>query len=139
MNKRTRARALAMQALYQLDIQGEDLLGRLENFFTENEGDVSVCRLALEWTRGSWENLAHCDEFISGSTIKWNISRLSYVDKAILRLSVYQLIFVEEVPPRVVIDEAIELAKRYSTSQSPSFVNGVLDAILKKVKQGRDL
>ena len=138
MNKRTRARELAMQGLYQLDIQGEDLLGRLQGFFYENERQTAVRQMAMDWTKGAWENLAHCDELISGSIIKWNISRLSCVDRAVLRLSVYQLVFVKDIPPKVVIDEAIELAKKFSTTQSPSFVNGVLDAILRKLVKGRD-
>ena len=132
MDKRTRARELAMQALYQLDVQGRGLLEFLEEFFIENEPDDSVRRLALDWSKGTWENLAQCDELIVASTIKWKLSRLSSVDKSILRLAVYQLKFCPDIPPRVVINEAIELAKKFSTEKSPPFVNGVLDAISKK-------
>jgi transcription antitermination factor NusB len=121
-----------MQVLYQLDVQGPDLLGYLDNFFIENETDDTVRKLASDWSKGTWENLAACDELISASTIKWRMSRLSPVDKSILRLSVYQLKFCPDVPIKVVINEAIELAKKFSTVQSPSFVNGVLDAIVKK-------
>ncbi len=134
MDKRTRARELAMQGLYQLDIQGPYLLEQLTNFFIENDPDDLVRKLASEWTKGTWENLAQCDELIVASTIKWQLSRLSFVDKSILRLSVYQLKFCPDIPPRVVINEAIELAKKFSTAQSSAFVNGVLDAILKKLK-----
>ena len=123
-----------MQALYQLDVQGPDLLELLGQFFVENESDDSVRRLARDWTKGTWENLAQCDELIADSTIKWQISRLSLVDKGILRLSVYQLRFCPDIPPRVVINEAIELAKKFSSDKSPSFVNGVLDAVLRKLK-----
>ena len=133
MNRRTRARELAMQALYQLDVQGSDLLERLGEFFIENEADDLACKLASDWTKGTWENLSVCDELIVGSTLKWGLSRLSFVDKSILRLSVYQLKFCPDIPPKVVINEAIELAKKFSTDKSPSFVNGVLDAILKKI------
>ena len=91
MDKRTRARELAMQGLYQLDVQGADLLERLGEFFIENDSDDSVRRLASDWTKGTWENLAQCDELIGGATIKWQLSRLSPVDKSILRLAVYQL------------------------------------------------
>ncbi|MHC4423665.1 MAG: transcription antitermination factor NusB [Planctomycetota bacterium] len=139
VDKRTRARELAMQALYQLDVQGPDLLEPLGQFFTENEPNGSVCRLASDWTKGAWGNLAQCDELIVGSTIKWQLSRLSPVDKSILRLAVYQLNFCPDIPPRVVINEAIELAKKFSSDKSPSFVNGVLDAVLKKLKKaGKD-
>ena len=138
MDKRTRARELAMQGLYQLDIQGSDLLPRLADFFTENDSDISVRKLASEWTKGTWEKLALCDELIVSSTIKWQLSRLSMVDKSILRLAVYQLKFCPDIPPRVVINEAIELAKKFSTDKSSAFVNGVLDAVLKKIKTEND-
>ena len=134
MDKRTRARELAMQALYQLDTQGADLLERLGEFFVDNSPDDFVRRLAADWCKGTWENLTQCDELITASTIKWKLSRLSSVDKSILRLAVYQLKFCEDIPPKVVINEAIELAKKFSTTQSPAFVNGVLDAVLKKLK-----
>ncbi|MHC4260461.1 MAG: transcription antitermination factor NusB [Planctomycetota bacterium] len=114
-DKRTRARELAMQALYQLDIQGSDLIEFLSQFFTENEADEYICRLASDWTQGTWENLPRCDELIAASTIKWQLSRLSLVDKSILRLAVYQLEFCPDIPPRVIINEAIELAKKFSS------------------------
>ncbi|MHC4482338.1 MAG: transcription antitermination factor NusB [Planctomycetota bacterium] len=133
MDRRTRARELAMQGLYQLDVQGEDLLELLDEFFIENEPDDLIRKLASEWTKGTWENLAQCDELIVASTIKWELSRLSPVDRSILRLAVYQLKFCPDIPPRVVINEAIEIAKRFSSDKSPSFVNGVLDAVLKRV------
>ena len=132
MNKRTKARELAMQGLYQLDVQGQDLLVTLRKFFLENEPDDSIRDLAWEWTKGTWQNLEECDELIVDSTEKWGLSRLCCVDKSILRLSVYQLKFCHDIPPKVIINEGIELAKKFSTDKSASFVNGVLDAILKK-------
>ena len=134
MDRRTRARELTMQALYQLNIQGPDLFELLDRFFTEADEDDFVRKLASDWTRGTWENLEQCDEPIIASTIKWQFARLSPVDKSILRLAVYQLKFCPDIPPKVVINEAIELAKKFSTDKSPAFVNGVLDAILKKLK-----
>jgi transcription antitermination factor NusB len=134
MDRRTRARELTMQALYQLNIQGPDLFELLDRFFTEADEDDFVRKLASDWTRGTWKNLEQCDEPIIASTIKWQFKRLSPVDKSILRLAVYQLKFCPDIPPKVVINEAIELAKKFSTDKSPAFVNGVLDAILKKLK-----
>jgi N utilization substance protein B len=131
-DKRTRARELAIQALYQLDVQGSELLGDLGLFFAEEESDDFVRKLASEWTTKTWENLAQCDEIINDSTIKWQFTRLAPVDRSILRLAVFQLKFCPDIPPKVVINEAIELAKKYSSSKSSGFVNGVLDAVLKK-------
>ena len=133
-DKRTRARELAMQALYQLDVQGADLLKHIEQFFSENEPDHYIQKLALDWTKGTWENLTQCDQLITDATIKWKFHRLSPVDKSILRLAVYQLKFCSNIPPKVVINEAIELAKKFGADKSSSFINGVLDGILKKLQ-----
>ncbi|MFC1780757.1 transcription antitermination factor NusB [Planctomycetota bacterium] len=132
MDKRTKAREIAMQALYQLDVQGDDIIGSLERFFYESDTDNHVKKLASDWTKAAWENIKLCDELIVAATIKWEFTRLSTVDKSILRLAVYQLKFCHDIPPKVVINEAIELAKKYSTDKSPAFINGVLDAVLKK-------
>lgn len=133
VDRRTHARELAMQALYQLDIQGAELLPRLpQEFFQSAQADGFIQSLANEWTRGTWEHLEECDKLISESIIRWEFSRLSPVDKSILRLAVYQLRYCQDIPPKVVINEAIELAKKFSTDKSPGFVNGVLDAVLRR-------
>ena len=136
MDRRTQARELAMQALYQMDVQGQDLLERLDPFFIASGADDMVRTLASKWTRGTWKQIADCDEIIRSASIKWDVSRLCAVDKSILRLSVYQLQECPEIPAKVVINEAIEIAKKYSTAQSPGFINGVLDSVMKKL--GRD-
>jgi N utilization substance protein B len=127
-----------MQGLFQLDVQGSELLSRLLNFYKEQEAcDDMVVQLAMKWTKGTWDNVVRCDELITDSTLKWKISRLSPVDKSILRLSVYHLLFCDDIPEKVVINEAIELAKKYSTEKSPGFINGVLDAIKKKLEAAK--
>jgi len=83
MDRRTRARELIMQALYQLDVQGPDLFEFLDRFFAEANEDDFVRKLASDWTKGTWENLEQCDEPIIASTIKWQFTRLSPVDKSI--------------------------------------------------------
>jgi N utilization substance protein B len=111
----------------------------LAPFLAENEEDESIRKNASEWIMGTWEHLGRIDELIVGSTIKWQFSRLSPVDKSTLRLAVYQLQWCPDIPPKVVINEAIEIAKKYSTDKSPAFVNGVLDSVLRKLKsQSRD-
>ena len=135
MDRRTKARELAMQAMYQLDVQGDDYLDQLDMFLRENCSDDMVFEQASSWSRKAWESLSVCDGLIKQAAIKWELSRLSSVDRSILRLSTYQLKFCTDIPGKVVINEAIEIAKKYSGQQSPGFVNGVLDAILKKLKQ----
>ncbi|MCF7975542.1 MAG: transcription antitermination factor NusB [Phycisphaerae bacterium] len=133
-DRRTAARVLAMQSLYQLDVQGDDLLEQLPlGFLRESGQDDYVRKMAFQWIKGTWENLSHCDELISGAIIRWQMSRLSPVDKSILRLSVYHLSFCPDIPPKVVINEAIELGKKFSSEKSSGFINGVLDAVLKKL------
>ena len=135
MDPRTKARQLAMQALFQLDVQGSSLIPDLDDFFRENAPELPVRTLASDWTNGTWTNLAACDELITAAALKWKLSRLSQVDKSILRLSVYHLKFCPDIPPKVTINEAIELAKKFGTDKSPGFVNGVLDGVLRKIQE----
>jgi len=133
VDKRSRARELTMQTLFQLDVQGDAFLSGLGEFLAVNEPDDKIRKLATDWTKEAWENLKQCDDLITQASIKWSLSRLSPVDRSILRMSVYHLKFCPDIPPKVVINEAIELAKKFSTAQSPGFVNGVLDAVMRKI------
>jgi len=135
VDKRTRARELAMQGLYQLEVQGTELLERIYVFFAENSSEEITVELASKWCKETWQRVEECDNLIGESTIKWGLSRLSLVDKSILRLAVYQLKFCSDIPPKVVINEAIELAKKFGGEKSPSFINGVLDAALRKIEK----
>ncbi len=134
MDKRTQARELALQAICQMDVQGADVLSTLDGFFRQNSDNELVLTLADKWSRGVWECIGECDKLIAEAAVKWELSRLSQVDRCILRLGSYQLKFCPDIPGKVVINEAIELAKKFSSETSAGFVNGVLDAILKKVK-----
>ena len=119
-DKRTEARELAMQALYQLDIQGAELLNRLQDeFLNESSCDGFTRQLAYDWIKGTWDQLKMCDDLISPAIHRWQFSRLSPVDKSILRLSVYQLKCCADIPPKVVLNEAIEMAKKFSSEKSP--------------------
>lgn len=140
MDKRSRARELVMQAACQLDVQGADAFKMLGRFFVENADDNTVLKLAEKWTQGLWQVMAECDKLISAAAAKWELSRLNQVDRSILRLGTYQLKYCSDIPAKVVINEAIELAKKFSGESSPGFVNGVLDAIYKalKAETGRD-
>jgi N utilization substance protein B len=124
-----------MQALYQLDVQGEDFMVHLTGFLREySDSDQMVFSMAEKWTQGTWKHLEQCDHAIQSAAIKWELTRLSCVDRSILRLGVYQLLYCPDIPGKVVINEAIEIAKKFSGEQSPRFVNGVLDAVLKTHK-----
>jgi len=133
-DRRTRARELAMQAICQMDVQGESAMMMLSKFFAENSDDPEVRKLAEKWSKGVWQSMAECDALITEAAVKWELSRLNQVDRSILRLGAYQLKYCPDIPEKVVINEAIELAKKYSAESSPAFVNGVMDAIFKKIR-----
>lgn len=124
-----------MQTLYQLDVQGAHFLDQMNRFIREQDEDDMTCTMAFDWTAGTWKNVSVCDGLITTAAGKWDLSRLSSVDRSILRLGAYQLKFCDDIPGKVVINEAIEIAKKFSGVQSPRFVNGVLDAILKRIKE----
>ena len=133
-DRRTQAREIAMQVLYQFDVQGDDFRDNVAMFTLEASEDDLTRKLASEWAVGAWNNIKVCDKLITEAAIKWDMSRLSSVDKSILRLAAYQMRFCDDIPNKVVINEAIEIAKCFSGSQSPRFINGVLDAILRKLR-----
>ncbi len=134
MGVRRRGRILAIQAMYAWDISkqpieelsGFDWLDPEER--SKLEDSITFGRLLLT---GTLQELEQIDELIRRQLEHWDFSRVSRVELAILRVSVYALRFQTDVPPRVVIDEAIDIAKRYSSDESYRFVNGVLDAIHK--------
>ncbi len=137
-DRRTRARELAMQALCQMDIQGDAALDMLGIFFAENTDDPQVRELADKWSKDAWKVVKDCDSLITVAAVKWELSRLNQVDRSILRLGAYQLKYCPDIPAKVVINEAIELAKKFSAESSPGFVNGVLDAIYRKLRTDSD-
>ncbi len=137
-DKRTRARELVMQVICQMDVQGAAAMDMLGVFLTENTDDPDIRQRAEKWAKGAWESIAECDKLITTAAAKWELSRLNQVDRSILRLGAYQLKYCPDIPAKVVINEMIELAKKYSAESSPAFVNGVMDAIYKKLKADSD-
>lgn len=133
MRKRTLAREYALQVLYKLDItKDKDLDVVLANFWlmgVEKEVEEQVRIFAAELVKGVVKNLGEIDKDISQYATNWKLERMAVVDRNILRLSAYELIFRDEIPPKVSINEAVELAKKYSEPKSAKFVNGVLDKI----------
>ncbi len=130
---RRQSRQLALQFLYQLDAQKGQNLNQIDPFLVEFCTDMKVRQLARDWIKGTWLNLDQINTMISSASKNWNIDRISNIDRSNLRLAIYQLLDCPDIPPKVVINEAIELAKEFSTPQAPTFVNGVLDTIAKKI------
>ena len=132
MKKRTRAREIALQFLYQLDLRGKDLLDEARGFIRGEERDAETARFALRLVQGTFENKEEIDRTIQGVAQNWNISRMAVVDRNVLRLATYELLHCGDIPPKVAINEAIELGKRYSTQNSGAFINGILDKIMNR-------
>ncbi|MCC6149439.1 MAG: transcription antitermination factor NusB [Planctomycetes bacterium] len=124
------ARELTLQLLYLLDsTNGENVARQMEQVLEMQCENREARELAREYYRGVTDALADIDARITETAVNWQLSRMPYIDRAILRIGAYELLFAHETPPKVAINEAVDLAKRYSTEKSGAFVNGVLDKI----------
>ena len=132
MGTRRQSRELALQLLYQCEHSSVDLETMQEDFESWQRADDGVRRFADQLLRGTLDNREEIDHYLEKQTAHWKLERLAAVDRNILRLAMYELIYSEETPPAVVIDEAIEIAKKFGAEESAGFVNGVLDGFLKK-------
>jgi N utilization substance protein B len=128
--KRRHARELAAQFLYQHEISGGSVDEALSFFWqTQTEVPDSVRSFAEELIRGTTEKRAEIDEKIKKYTEHWELPRIAAVDRNILRLAMYEMMFRDDIPPVVSINEAVDIAKKFSTSESGAFVNGILDRL----------
>jgi transcription antitermination protein NusB len=136
MGRRTKARECALQMLYLLDLTGATAESVIPSFWrlrsTTDETRARAEGLAV----GAWRERSRIDEAISRAATHWRLERLAVVDRNILRLGVYELMREPDTPAAVIIDEAVEIAKRFGEADSPSFVNGVLDAVRRAVRGG---
>ena len=131
MRKRTKAREYALQALYQLDIRRGDSAQILKEFWDAHQPPAEVKAFAHQLAEGTTKHAQAIDQLISAHADNWDIKRMAVVDRNILRLGVFELLHMHDVPPTVCINEAIELAKRFGDAESAKFINGILDAIHK--------
>jgi transcription antitermination factor NusB len=129
MRKRTRSREIALQVLYQLEVRGDEVIDEVDSFCIEQGKDAEISGFAMMLTKGCIQKIKEIDQKIVGISENWELQRMPVVDRNILRLACYELFYIDDVPPKVSINEAIDLAKRYSTEKSGFFVNGVLDKI----------
>jgi transcription antitermination factor NusB len=132
MRKRSLAREFALQVLYQVDITHDSCDLALENFWQMNleKGiDDEIKKFAEELVQGVISNLKVIDNKICTYATNWELSRMAVVDRNILRLSSFELLLRDDIPPKVSINEAVELAKKYSGLAAGKFVNGILDKI----------
>jgi N utilization substance protein B len=129
MGKRHRARELALQVLFQMEFNPggpEESFDRVCKCFSPAKDIRSFSRQLVQ---GVVENRDEIDRMISRSSKNWRLDRMSRVDRNILRVAVFEVMFMKDIPPKVSIDEAVELGKRFGTDESGAFINGVLDRI----------
>ena len=131
MGGRHRARELALQMLYRHELSGGDPRAMADDFDELRKAPEATRRFAVELANGVLENLEALDGELSIQTANWRLERLAAVDRNILRLAAFELLNMD-TPPAVVIDEAIELAKRFGSGESARFVNGVLDGLRRR-------
>ncbi len=129
MGRRRKARELALQILFQLDSGQENLKEALKTFWFLYRHPREIKDFANRLVKGTQENLKAIDEKIAHYAEHWEIGRMPIVDRNILRLGAYEILYCPDIPIKVSLNEAIELAKKFSTEKSSQFVNALLDRI----------
>lgn len=133
MGKRRKSREFALQVLYQLDITKQDAAGtiaQLQEHFLSREGSDEF---AKQIVLGVTEHRQEIDRLIKQYSKNWRLDRMNMIDRIILRMATFELLYCEEIPPKVTLNEAIDLGKRYGAQDSGSFINGILDRIQNEV------
>ena len=129
MRRRTRAREVAVQFLYQLDLRGQEILDDMEAFLRQESNDTEVLEFAQRLITGTVEYRPELDERLQAVARNWDLKRMAAVDRNILRMAMFELLHCDDIPGKVTINEAIELGKKYSTANSGAFINGILDRV----------
>lgn len=129
---RKRARESTMKLLFQMEIHSDYSEEMKELFFKNNEFDISEREYIDDAINKIMENLKEIDKIIEENIEGWNIQRLAKVDLCTLRISIYEILYRKDIPIQVSINEAIEIAKKYSTEESAKFINGVLGGFIRR-------
>jgi N utilization substance protein B len=137
MQKRHKAREYAFQILYRYDVGNEEPELVIKEIVEGKKLSLEIQTFLRQLVNTALKNLKEIDLILSKTLKHWSLERLTNVDRAILRLGSTELLYFKETPPKVAIDEAIELAKKYGTENSAGFVNGVLDAVYKNYAHRR--
>jgi transcription antitermination factor NusB len=137
MRKRTKAREYALKILYQMEMTKDDYKTAVKSFWEreEAERDGSVKEFAGQLVKGVTENMKDIDANITKYATNWQISRMAVIDRNIIRMAAFEMLYLDDMPPKVSINEAVDIAKKYGDKDSGKFVNGVLDKINKMKAQ----
>ncbi|MEZ8221080.1 NusB antitermination factor [Candidatus Fervidibacteria bacterium JGI MDM2 JNZ-1-D12] len=135
MIKRRKARELALQILFQADVGNLPIEEAMETTLAEaTDMDEEIRNYAAQLVRGVWGQRDKLDKQIQSVATNWTIERMAAIDRNLIRMALYEILYVPDVPYRVAINEAVELAKEYGTTESRRFVNGVLGALVRKMQ-----
>jgi len=132
MRKRTKAREYALKMLYVIDISGDKSDSCIDKFWThEEESDSEIRAFANMLVMGVAANKSAIDKSITTYAANWELKRMAVIDRNVIRFATYELLYMDDIPPKVSINEAIDIAKKYGDIDSGKFVNGILDKINK--------
>ncbi len=134
MGHRRKAREVALQVLYQMDILKIDAKEAIELFWDNFEAPDNVKDFSVHLIEGTWNRIGEIDDVIRNCSENWSLERMAKVDRSILRMSVFEILFCDDIPPKVTLNEAIDLGKEYGSENSGSFINGILDALYAKIR-----
>lgn len=134
MGSRRLARENCLQMLYQHDLVGGEPASIQEHFWGDDEVDAQIRDFATQLFEGTVAERERIDELITAASINWKLPRMSYVDRNILRLAVFEFLGMDEIPAMVSLNEAIELGKRFGSTESGSFINGILDRVARTLQ-----
>ncbi|UCD41293.1 MAG: transcription antitermination factor NusB [Chloroflexota bacterium] len=137
MKARTRARAVALQALYEIDIAGHPPLLVISDRLSDNDLDEKMEEFVSQITLGVWPIVNELDAFIAEHAQEWPLEQVATIDRNILRIALWEFAVSENIPIKVAINEAVELAKVFGSDSSPRFINGVLGSLASRQNEIR--
>jgi len=132
--KRRELRQKILQILFQMDLAKTESAEAIDSLVGEIEMEEKDLSFIKDRVMGTYQQLAVIDEKVAKYLKKWTLSRLSYIDRSILRLAVYELLFTNDTSVKVIVNEAVELAKVFGEEDSPKFINGVLGSLVKELE-----
>ena len=135
MGKRRSSRELALKFLYQFELNGGDLDEQIKLFLERNSSQKDVANFMKELVVSLIDKMEEIDEIIQKFSDHWVLDRMTVIDRNILRMGACELLFNFSTPPKVVINEAIDIAKKYGNKDSPEFINGILDKVYNEIGQ----
>ncbi len=135
MGKRRSSRELALKFLYQFELNGENLDEQIKLFLERNSSQEDVANFMKELVVSLIDKMEEIDEIIQKFSDHWILDRMTVIDRNILRMGACELLFNFSTPPKVVINEAIDIAKKYGNEDSPEFINGILDKVYNEIRQ----